>query len=411
MPRSRWSSRTRNDRDDPARRQHSKRAPSGARLRCRGHCTSAAAHILCTGLSPSRRGLSTACEGTCASRLLRRRSTIHGPISDPPAAEHARPDRTQIRRQYRSAARATAFDRGRTGRARRVDAGPRVLGPNRRPPRRGRFLPQGPSSDLPRDRRPRGQEHALRRSHPRRLVPYPESRRDGRRRELRDRTRELDAERGQHHRLCGHRSREVRLAPAHRRGYRDCRRCVPAGRTLLSGNARGRRTEGVPYRRSRRTRTQGLRRDARRGQGGVPDPASALRESRFGDRPADRIHRSRRDDRRSAALGPDHHRGEAIDGQDRARGEHRRVCGAQDQEGGRDLLDGNVVLAARVSPDLFARPDQPAAPAHRRSRRGGMAARHQRDHPAQRCEDLHRRYPRTVSRRTAGACAPPQART
>ena len=290
--------------------------------------------------------------------------------------------RTQDLLQHRSTARAAAFDRGRAGRARRPDAGARVLGPHRRPPRRGRFLPPRPPPDL----------SARSASCRTRACPTTRSRsangsrrktcRTGRRRELRDRARQLHAERGQHHRLRRDRAREVGAAAADRRRHRDRRRRVPARGSLQPGAARSRRAEGVPHRRSRRARTQGLRVDARGGQGSVPDPAPALREPGLGHRPADRLHRPRRDDRRPAALRPDHRRGAPVDGQDRARGQHGRIRGAQDQEGGRDLLDGNVGLAARVPPDFLARPHQPAAPAHRRSRGRGMAARDQRDHAA-----------------------------
>ena len=79
------------------------------------------------------------------------------------------------------------------------------------------------------------------------------------------------------------------------------------------------------------------------------------------------------------------------------------------QEGGGDFLDGNVVLAAGVAPDLLDRPHPCAAPAQRRPQRGGLAARHQRDHHPVRREDLHRRHARRCRRwscaRARAACS------
>ena len=76
--------------------------------------------------------------------------------------------------------------------------------------------------------------------------------------------------------------------------------------------------------------------------GSLRRAADALRERWRHHRPADRLHRIRRDDRRPAADRPDHRRGAPGDGQDDAGAEHGRVRRDQDQEGGRDLLDGNV---------------------------------------------------------------------
>jgi len=231
-----------------------------------------------------------------------RLSMMAAPLSPSPVEPHARLFRTQERRQRRGAARAAALDRSRTSRARRPDAGARILGPRRRPHRRGRLLPQGPSPDLPRDRRAVGQEHALRRDHARGMVPVAESGRHGRRHRLRRRARQHDAERRQHRRLCRHRAREVGAAAADRHRHRDCRRGLPARRPLEPGTARIGRAAGVPDRRGRRARAQGLRADAPGGQGRVPDPASPLREPRHDHRSDDRLHRSRREDHRPAAV-------------------------------------------------------------------------------------------------------------
>src|SRR5690606_30573632 len=57
----------------------------------------------------------------------------------------------------------------------------------------------------------------------------------------------------------------------------------------------------VPYRRGGRTRAQGLRADAHRGEGSVPDPVAALREPRLRDGPA---HRLPRPDEMTAGLQP-----------------------------------------------------------------------------------------------------------
>ena len=83
----------------------------------------------------------------------------------------------------------------------------------------------------------------------------------------------------------------------------------------------------------------------------------------------DRLHRSRQGDRRAAARRSRHRRRPAVDGQDRARDQHRRARRARAQAAGRRVLDGNGRVAARDAHDRLGRPARPAQAAHRPPRR------------------------------------------
>jgi replicative DNA helicase len=74
------------------------------------------------------------------------------------------------------------------------------------------------------------QGHALRRDHAWRLVRSEQPGRDGGRRQLSGGAGQLDAQRGEHRRVCGNRAREIRAASVDRRRYRDYRRRLSSGR-------------------------------------------------------------------------------------------------------------------------------------------------------------------------------------
>ena len=82
-------------------------------------------------------------------------------------------------------------------------------------------------------------------------------------------------------------------------------------------------------------------------------------------RRADRLHRSRRDDVRPAAVRPRHRRGAAVDGEDEPRAEHRAARRHEDRHDGRRLQPRDVEGAA-----VPAHADRP----RRASTRTGCAA-------------------------------------
>jgi hypothetical protein len=126
-------------------------------------------------------------------------------------------------------------------------------------------------------------------------------------------------------------------------------------------------------------------------------------------RPADRLHRVRRDDRRPAAVGPADPRRPSVDGQDHPRAEHGRVRGDQGQEGGA-VFSMEMPASSwrcgccRRSGRIEA---QACAPA---SSRRGLAALTSAIRHAARGQDLHRRHPGAVADDVCARGAAAQAR-
>ena len=243
----------------------------------------------------------------------------------------AAPARTTFRAAHRHPARAAAFHRCRTGRARRADARRTRVGAHRRQAQRRGFLPQGSPADLSRafglseknmpcDAVTLGEwfdanglaelvggaaiscELANSTPSAANIVAYADIVREkSMLRQLIDAGTEITGDGFQPE----GRSTQEMLESAEQKVFR-----------IAESGARGRKDFVA---------------DARSGEGSVSDPASALRKQGLGHRTCDRLHRSRRTDGRPAAVRSDHRRGASIDGQDRARGELRRTRGDADR--------------------------------------------------------------------------------
>src|SRR5690606_23268381 len=104
--------------------------------------------------SPERRPVEgSECTDERAAGFQERRTRIPGP-----------------REPHRAVARAATIGGGRTGGARRPDAGARGVRPRRAPAGRRRLLPPRPPADLPRDPRAGREEPPLRRGDAGRMV-------------------------------------------------------------------------------------------------------------------------------------------------------------------------------------------------------------------------------------------------
>ena len=194
------------------------------------------------------------------------------------------------------------------------------------------LLPPRPPADLPRDPRTGGEEQALRRGDARRMVRVAGPGRTGRRRRVPDRTGQHHAVGRQHHGLRGDRARQGGAAAADRRRHRASSTTASSPKAATAAKSSPR-----PNRRCSRIAEAGARgrTDFVAGAPGAdrkPSTScrSATRAGGSDHRPADRLHRIRRDDRRPAADRPDHPRRAPGDGQDHARAEHGRVRRAQD---------------------------------------------------------------------------------
>ena len=108
-------------------------------------------------------------------------------------------------------------------------------------------------------------------------------------------------------------------------------------------------------------------------------------------------------------VGPGHHRGAAVDGQDEPRAEHRAARRHEDRHDGRHLQPRNVEGAA-VPAHAHGRGAHRRAPAARRlSRRARLGPAVAGDRHAERGEDLHRRH--AVDRRARDARQVPAPRS
>ena len=322
---------------------------------------------------------------------------------------HVRTSRLPLRparRPHRAAARAAAFHRGRAGGAGRADAGAGSLRPHQRQAQRRRFLPSRPPADLSRDQRAGGKEPPLRCGDPGRVVRIAGPDRTGRRRRLPGRTGQHHAFGRQYRRLRRDRARQGGDAAADRGRHRDHQRRLPARRPRQRRTAGQGRAGSLRHRRGRRARAHRFHRGQHRAEGCVRGAAEPLRERRQHHRPADRLPRVRRDDRRPAADRPADPGRAPGDGQDHAGAEHRRVRRDQVEEGGGRVLDGNVGLAAGLAPDFLQRPGQRHPPAHRPAGGRGLEPRHQRHPHAARKPRSSSTTPRRC-RRTC--CAPRRA--
>ena len=158
-------------------------------------------------------------------------------------------------------------------------------------------------------------------------------------------------------------------------------------------------------------RRQGARRLRLAARPGAVQPRhdrEAARAQGADHRRADRLHRSRRDDVGPAAVGPDHRRGAAVDGEDQPGAEHGAARRHQDRHDGRHLQPRDVEGAA-VPAHADRRGAHRRAPAARRlPRRARLGPAVAGDRHAERGEDLHRRH--AVDRRARDAREVPPAR-
>ena len=157
-------------------------------------------------------------------------------------------------------------------------------------------------------------------------------------------------------------------------------------------------------------RRQGARRlrvAARPGAGQPRHHREAARAQGADHRRADRLHRSRRDDVGPAAVGPGHHRGAPVDGEDQPGAEHGAARRHQDRHDGRRVQPRNVEGAAVPAHADRRGADRRAPAARRVPRRARLGPAVAGDRHAERGEDLHRRH--AVDRRARDAREMPAA--
>ena len=168
--------------------------------------------------------------------------------------------------------------------------------------------------------------------------------------------------------------------------------------------------ESVDLRRRRRPAEGRLRRDARSGQGELPEDRAALRAEAAHHRRADRLRRHRRHDARPAAGRPRHRRGAPVDGEDQPRAQHRAVRGGAAGSHGRLLQPGNVEGVAVPAPAHVGGAHRQPPADERRHRPEGLRPHRARARDAEQHAAAHRRHRRHRRDGDARQVAAPEVR-